>query len=102
MFAAEEFLAGGFNVYFFGEREEGVEDGFCDEVLGEIEEDGGGCVIGRGPETMVLVKSLGIAIEEFAQLDLAVLGVVELLEFLPGGILYMHASLDILLCISFI
>ena len=82
--AGEHFVADLFDLGFAGEGEEGGEDRLGDEVFGVVEEESGwggaiwGCVFfGEGGEAG------WVLCEEVFEDEVLVLGVVDLLEFLP-------------------
>lgn len=83
----EHLVAEGLDLRLTDEIEEGPENGLGDEVLGEIEEEGDVGIVRGDILPMELVESFRILSEQVLQDELGVLGVVDRLELLPGGII---------------
>lgn len=84
MLAREHLVANALDICLLDEGKEGLEDGLRDQILRVIEEEGDRWVIGGDVFLGEGVETRRVLSEEILQNKLGFLGVVDLLQLLPG------------------
>jgi hypothetical protein len=84
----------GLDLGLAGERKEDVEDGLGDQVFGVVQEEGDGRIILRRVFFGELGKSRRILGKEIFEDEVGMLGVVDVLQLVPGGVVCVGCLMD--------